>query len=110
MTACPVNAIVIAAETGEKRVDSRLCIGCHLCTLACPYGTAFALPASEKAPANKAVKCDLCGGQPACVASCPTDAIEFVDVDEAGAWLGPWGERVQSDFTNALMDTTTGDN
>jgi ferredoxin len=29
-------------------------------------------------------KCDLCGGDPACAAACPTGAITYVDADWTG--------------------------
>jgi len=30
------------------------------------------------------VKCDLCGGDPACARACPTEAITYVDADWTG--------------------------
>ncbi len=39
MQACPVDAIVLNAETGSKDVLSDICVGCKVCTMACPYGT-----------------------------------------------------------------------
>src|SRR5947208_7465091 len=38
MTACPVGAITINAA-GAKDVLDDTCVGCKLCTIACPYGT-----------------------------------------------------------------------
>ncbi|MBC8871056.1 MAG: 4Fe-4S dicluster domain-containing protein [Planctomycetes bacterium] len=96
MTACPVNAIAVDEKTGAKIVLNELCIGCHLCTIACPFGTVFTLPQS-----NKASKCNLCGGRPACVTACPTDAIGFVDEEEVDDWFGPWAERVNGNYLEA---------
>jgi anaerobic carbon-monoxide dehydrogenase iron sulfur subunit len=96
MNACPVNAIGVDAATGAKVVVDSLCIGCHLCTIACPFGTVFTLPQSDKA-----AKCHLCGGDPACATACPTDAIEFVDLDRAGEWFEPWAERVHGNYVEA---------
>jgi Fe-S-cluster-containing hydrogenase component 2 len=96
MSACPVNAIATDEQTGAKLIVESLCIGCHLCTIACPFGTVFSLPQSDKAG-----KCNLCGGLPACVAACPTAAIEFVDEDAAGTWFGPWADRVHSGYLEA---------
>jgi Fe-S-cluster-containing hydrogenase component 2 len=97
MQTCPVNAIGIDAATGAKVVMDKLCVGCHLCTIACPFGTVFTMisPASEGGVGgvDKAAKCNLCGGSPACATSCPTGAIEWSDKNGA-AWLGPWGEKV----------------
>src|SRR3972149_4385104 len=37
MTACPVGAITISPG-GAKVVTDDQCVGCKLCTIACPYG------------------------------------------------------------------------
>jgi Fe-S-cluster-containing hydrogenase component 2 len=96
MTACPVNAIGVDPATGAKVVLAETCVGCHLCTIACPFGTVFTLPATDKA-----AKCNLCGGQPACAASCPTGAIEWKDANGAGGWFQPWGDKVDGRFKEA---------
>ena len=70
--ACPTDAIVINAETGAKEVVDDLCVGCKVCTIACPYGTINYNTAS-----GKVVKCDLCGGDPKCADACPTGAIVY---------------------------------
>ena len=49
MNACPVNAIAVDPITGAKVVLDRVCVGCHLCTIACPFGTVFTLPGTDKA-------------------------------------------------------------
>jgi Fe-S-cluster-containing hydrogenase component 2 len=97
MQACPVNAIDIDPVHGAKIVFDQACVGCHLCTIACPFGTVFSLPKTDKA-----AKCNLCGGQPACAAACPTGAIEWTAGAGAGAWLGPWGEKVDLRFHEEL--------
>ena len=97
MNACPVNAIVIDEDTGAKLVIDSLCIGCHLCTIACPFGTVHTLPKTDKA-----AKCNLCGGEPACATACPTQAIEFGDADKSGDWFGSWAERVDKNYKEAL--------
>lgn len=74
--ACPVEAIQINPQTGAKEVVENLCVGCKVCTIACPFGTVNYNPAS-----GKVVKCDLCGGDPACARYCPTGAITYVDAD-----------------------------
>jgi Fe-S-cluster-containing hydrogenase component 2 len=96
MNACPVNAIAIDPATGAKIVLDSVCVGCHLCTIACPFGTVFTLPHT-----GKAGKCNLCGGQPACATACPTGAIEWAQANGAGNWLGPWGDRVNHRFEEA---------
>ncbi len=96
MQACPVNAIATDPTTGAKVVLGEVCVGCHLCTIACPFGTVFTLPGTDKA-----AKCNLCGGSPACAASCPTGAIEWADANGAGGWFGPWGDKVNGRFQEA---------
>jgi carbon-monoxide dehydrogenase iron sulfur subunit len=96
MTACPVNAIAVDPQTGAKIVLGELCIGCHLCTIACPFGTVYTLPDSAKA-----AKCNLCGGAPACAASCPTAAITWTETPVVGGWLPAWGRKVHDRFLAA---------
>ncbi len=122
LTACPVNAITVDESTGAKLVIDSLCIDCHLCTLACPFGTVFTLPApsasggsssgsSSNGPAGgRASKCNLCHGQPACVASCPTDAILFEATETHGPWFSSWADDVQSSRLAAVEDTGNGGN
>jgi Fe-S-cluster-containing hydrogenase component 2 len=97
MTACPVNAITVDPLTEAKTVIESRCIGCHLCTIACPFGTVFTLPQNDKA-----AKCDLCSGEPACATSCPTDAITFVDSEQSGDWFARWGAEVNANYESAI--------
>src|SRR5438132_7005582 len=97
MMACPVNAIAIDPGTGAKVVLDKVCVGCHLCTIACPFGTVFTLPGTDKAS-----KCNLCGGEPACATACPTAAIEWKEDGKAGSWFGPWGEKVDRRFQDSM--------
>lgn len=98
MTVCPTNAIVDDASTGAKRVVQALCIGCHLCTLACPFGTVFTQPSD-----GQARKCDLCEGEPACAAACPTQAIQFAPLTRSGEWFDEWGQTVARRHEEALQ-------
>ena len=68
--ACPVSAISVNAALGTKVVDEDVCVGCRVCTIACPYGTI-----NYNTRSGKVVKCDLCDGDPACADACPTGAI-----------------------------------
>ncbi len=97
MTVCPTNAIVQETATGTKRIVQSLCIGCHLCSLTCPFGTVF-----TQAADGQAVKCDLCEGEPACQAACPTAAIEFTSDGGPANWFGAWGDRVARRHEGAL--------
>jgi Fe-S-cluster-containing hydrogenase component 2 len=101
MTTCPVNAITIHPDTGAKVVVDNLCVGCAVCTIACPYGTVYYNPDT-----HKAFKCDLCGGDPACVKSCPTGAIEYAEVETAD-WLTSWGDKVQQEYHEELQGGTS---
>ena len=90
MTACPTNAIAINGETGAKVVLDQVCVGCAVCTIACPFGTVFYNPDTKRA-----FKCNLCDGDPACAKACPTAAIEFEEITAAD-WVGPWGEKISA--------------
>lgn len=79
---CPTQAV--HRETPDAvTLDAMKCIGCKLCTLACPFGAIWFDPANKVAR-----KCDLCfhrteaGLQPACVASCSARALAFGDFDD----------------------------
>ena len=65
--ACPVEAIKLDAATGAKIVLEDVCVGCKVCTIACPFGTI-----NYVQDTGKVQKCDLCGDHPACVEACPT--------------------------------------
>ena len=78
----------IDAATGAKVVIEATCVGCKVCTIACPFGTI-----NYMADIGKVQKCDLCGGDPACAKACPTGAITYIDADWTGldrmrAWAG----------------------
>jgi carbon-monoxide dehydrogenase iron sulfur subunit len=85
MIVCPSEAIARPDEAGPVLIDPDRCIGCKFCLLVCPFGV-IDLSRDGKAM----VKCDLCihrtqaGEEPACVAGCPTGALEFCEVDD---WL-----------------------
>ncbi len=79
MRVCPVAAITVDEATGAKVVSEQRCIGCKVCTIACPFGMI-----NFDFDRGKVVKCDLCGGDPACAKVCPQDAIHFVDVNATG--------------------------
>lgn len=93
MSVCPVNAIAIHPVTGAKVVLPETCVGCALCTIACPFGTVFWDPMT-----HRAFKCDLCAGDPACVRACPTEAIRYEPVETAD-WVEPWSRLVTERLT-----------
>ena len=89
VTVCPTGASFKRAEDGIVLVDDDKCIGCKLCSWACPYG---AREYSETTGTMK--KCTLCvdriynenlpeaDRQPACVRTCPTGARHFGDLGD----------------------------
>ncbi|MCP3867236.1 MAG: 4Fe-4S dicluster domain-containing protein [Gammaproteobacteria bacterium] len=89
--ACPTEAIQINAQTGAKEVNEGLCVGCKVCTIACPFGTV-----NYNQATGKVIKCDLCGGDPACAKACPTQAITYQDAN----WTGYDKMRSWADKTN----------
>ena len=89
VTVCPTGASYKRAEDGIVLVDEDKCIGCKLCSWACPYG---AREYSEVEGVMK--KCTLCvdriynehldeaDRQPACVQACPPKARHFGDLGD----------------------------
>jgi formate dehydrogenase iron-sulfur subunit len=82
LEACPTGAI-FRTEFDTVVVQQDICNGCGYCQPACPFGV---VEISELD--GKAHKCTLCydrlkgGLEPACAKSCPTDSIQFGEVDE----------------------------
>ncbi|HZK43426.1 MAG TPA: 4Fe-4S dicluster domain-containing protein [Syntrophomonadaceae bacterium] len=74
---CPTGAIVKDSVTGAIIVKANLCIGCHSCAIACPFGV------PRFGDDNIMQKCNLCterveyGLEPACVRVCPAEALRF---------------------------------
>ncbi len=90
LRACPVDAIRKDAATGAKVVFESTCVGCKVCTIACPFGTI-----NYVASTGKVQKCDLCGGNPACVTACPTGALTYVDSDWTGLGrMQQWADKL----------------
>lgn len=65
LEACPVGAIRLDERLKVPVIDAETCTGCQACIAACPYEGIFFDPAS-----GKAIKCDLCGGDPLCAQAC----------------------------------------
>jgi carbon-monoxide dehydrogenase iron sulfur subunit len=72
---CPVGAISKRPGEDYWSVDYELCIGCKACVQACPLGTMYVDPETDKV-----LKCQTCGGDPACADICPTQALFWGNV------------------------------
>jgi len=77
-TICPVKAISRDQKTGAVVIDSDTCVGCRLCAIYCPFAGS-----RINAKTGKAVKCDLCDGDPTCVKFCETEALQYVSATKA---------------------------
>jgi formate dehydrogenase iron-sulfur subunit len=103
MEACPTGAI-IRNEFEDVFIQPDVCNGCGYCVPSCPFGVVELIEkqviqprfASDGRTSDNALqthggvagKCTLCydrqklGLVPACAKACPTDSIQFGDVDE----------------------------
>ena len=89
VTVCPTGASYKREEDGIVLVNEDICIGCKLCSWACPYG-------AREYDENQGVmkKCTLCVDKiynenlpeesrvPACVSTCPAGARSFGDLGD----------------------------
>jgi formate dehydrogenase iron-sulfur subunit len=81
LEACPTGSIV-RTEVGSVFVQPDICNGCGYCVVSCPFGVI------EKRPEDgRAFKCTFCydrqkaGLIPACAKACPTQSIQFGDLE-----------------------------
>jgi carbon-monoxide dehydrogenase iron sulfur subunit len=72
--ACNYNAFRKDEETGGVFIDKNECQACLACIDACPF-KAVRIDHEEKIP----MVCDLCGGDPPCVAICYAGALQTID-------------------------------
>ena len=73
LTSCPVEAIYRDEEKHIMMVDEEKCTGCEACIEACPYGGIRIHPMT-----GRAMICDHCNGEFACVKYCPENILEFL--------------------------------
>lgn len=85
LEACPTGSIV-RTEFGGVYVQPDICNGCGYCVVSCPFGVIDRRPDD-----GRAFKCTFCydrqkaGDIPACAKACPTESIQFGDLDELRA-------------------------
>jgi formate dehydrogenase iron-sulfur subunit len=85
---CPTGSL-FRTEFGTVVVQDDICNGCGYCVPACPYGV-IDRRIGDKGTKNVGIaqKCTLCydrleqGQTPACAQACPTQSIQFGDLDE----------------------------
>ena len=82
LEACPTGAL-IRTEFDSVYVQPDICNGCGYCVVSCPFGVI-----DRREDDGRAWKCTLCydrlkgGLEPACAKACPTDSIQFGEIDE----------------------------
>jgi formate dehydrogenase iron-sulfur subunit len=82
---CPTGAL-FRTEFGTVVVQGDICNGCGYCVPACPYGVI-----DQRKDDGRVFKCTMCydrltdGLQPACATACPTQSIQFGNLDELQA-------------------------
>jgi formate dehydrogenase iron-sulfur subunit len=82
---CPTGAL-FRTEFGTVVVQGDICNGCGYCVPSCPYGVI-----DQRKGDGRVFKCTLCydrltdGLMPACATACPTQSIQFGDLDELQA-------------------------
>jgi len=92
VTVCPTGASYKRSEDGIVLVEESKCIGCKLCSWACPYGAR-----EFDGDAGVMKKCTLCIDRiynenleevdrvPACVSTCPAGARHFGNFADPGS-------------------------
>ena len=81
--ACPAEGAIVQYENGIVDFNQENCIGCQYCIAGCP----FDIPRFSK-ETRRVYKCNMCidrveaGLEPACVKTCPTNAIAYGTKDD----------------------------
>ena len=104
---CPTGSL-FRSEFGTVVVQDDICNGCGYCVAACPYGVIERRSGPQGAHnVGIAQKCTLCydrltdGQTPACAKACPTESIQFGDLDELRQRAD---ERVAQLHEQGIMD------
>jgi formate dehydrogenase iron-sulfur subunit len=118
---CPTGAL-FRTEFGTVVVQEDVCNGCGYCVPACPFGVLdkrhlprspgdapLELPLLGKQEDGRVWKCTLCydrlkgGHEPACAKACPTDSIQFGEVDELRERSHERLEKLQAEGWNGAQ-------
>src|SRR5579884_1690059 len=102
---CPTGSL-LRTEFGTVVVQEDICNGCGYCVPACPFGVI-----AKRETDGHAGKCTLCydrltdGETPACAKACPTESIQYGDLDELRRRADARLEKVRADerFTDASL-------
>ena len=103
---CPTGATYRTEEDGVVHVDRDVCVGCHICIDACPYGARFLNPITQTAD-----KCDFCyhritkGVEPACVTACTGRARIFGDLNDSRSEIVMYLNTHSTQTIRADLDT-----
>ena len=74
--ACPTRAMA-KGEDGIVRIEKLFCTSCGLCAAACPEAAPL-----RDGRTSEIRKCDLCEGDPQCVAYCPAKVLRLTDAGQ----------------------------
>ncbi|MGI5150824.1 4Fe-4S dicluster domain-containing protein [Plantactinospora sp. CA-294935] len=94
---CPTGSL-FRTEFGTVVVQQDICNGCGYCIPACPYGVI-----DQRKGDGRAWKCTLCydrigaGRTPACAQACPTESIQYGELDELRERARARVERLHAD-------------
>jgi formate dehydrogenase iron-sulfur subunit len=96
LEACPTGSIV-RTEFGGVFVQPDICNGCGYCVVTCPFGVIDRRPDD-----GRAFKCTFCydrqkaGLQPACATVCPTESIQFGEIETLRARAAARAETLRA--------------
>ena len=100
VSVCPTGALF--KEDGLTRLDREACSGCGYCVESCPYGVPEMVDGLSS-------KCDGCsstvkaGGEPWCVTTCPSRALEYGDRADVLAEANRRAEALEERYANAQV-------
>jgi formate dehydrogenase iron-sulfur subunit len=96
LESCPTGSIV-RTEFNTVYVQPDICNGCGYCVVNCPFGVI-----DRREEDGRAWKCTLCYDRlrddmtPACAKACPTESIQFGDLDELRIRAGKRVEKLHA--------------